>query len=74
MGYGPRKNHNQNKSVVHLGGKSLFRKFLLELKNAIRKYSVSTDWEEMRFEGEKRGRIRWGKGKLLFRNGMLYEG
>jgi hypothetical protein len=43
VGYQPRKNHNapNAKALVHLGGKSLFRKFLIEIKTALRKYTIS---------------------------------
>lgn len=55
MGYHPRKNHNapNAKALVHLGGKSLFRKFLLEIKTAFKKYTVylGSQFEELKYEG-----------------------
>lgn len=53
MNYQPKKNHNASnvKALVYLGGKSLFRKFLNELKNSFKKYQVSTGqtFEEFKY-------------------------
>ena len=70
------KNIAASKNLVYLGGKSLFRKFLSELKVAIKKYVI---WgghrsEEIRYEGERRNGQRWGKGRIYYRSGMMYEG
>lgn len=64
------------KPLVYLGGKSLFRKFLIELKLAFRRYCISpgSSSEEVKYEGEKRNRLRWGRGRLYYRSGMVYEG
>lgn len=55
MSYQPRKNHNASaaKALVHLGGKSQFRKFLFDLKNAFRKYNIDigSALEEFQYEG-----------------------
>lgn len=76
MNYQPKKNHNapNAKALVHLGGKSLFRKFLGELKAAFKKYiiKIGTPHEELKYDGETKGKIRWGKGRLLYRSGLLY--
>ena len=34
------KKGNQSKALVYLGGKSIFRKFLIELKSALKQYTV----------------------------------
>ena len=75
-GYQPKRNHHSShvKAVVYLGGKSLFRKFLLELKQAFSRYDVQLDCDELKYEGETRGRQKWGRGMALFRSGMVYEG
>lgn len=76
IGYQPRKNHNATnvKALVHLGGKSLFRKFLMEVKTAFKKYiiNVGSSIEEFKYEGEIRCNQRWGRGRLLYRTGLVY--
>jgi hypothetical protein len=75
MGYQPRRNHNASaKAVVYLGGKSAFRKFLIDLRQAFKRYSLSQPPEDVKYEGSTRNGKRSGRGRLLFRNGMLYEG
>jgi hypothetical protein len=46
----PRRN---TKAIVYLGGKSLFRKFLIELKEAFKKFvtSVGIGQDEVKYEG-----------------------
>jgi hypothetical protein len=46
----PRRN---TKAIVYLGGKSLFRKFLIELKEAFKKLitSVGINQDEVKYEG-----------------------
>lgn len=73
---GAKKGKN-SKALVHLGGgKSPFKKFLSDLKAAIRGYLIwhGSREEEVRFEGSRRNGMRWGKGKLYYRNGSMYEG
>lgn len=62
------------KALVYLGGKSVFRKFLLELKSALRKYTINTFVPEIKYEGNRRGNMRWGQGRAIYQNGSVYEG
>lgn len=62
----------QGKALVYLGGKSVFRKFLLELKIALRSYSLNTALPELKYEGPRRGGVRWGQGRVLYQNGAVY--
>jgi hypothetical protein len=64
------------KALVYLGGKSLFRKFLLEIKAALRKLAVVAvaPEEELKYEGARRNGLRHGKGRSYYRNGAVYEG
>ena len=58
--YHSKRNHSSNnaKAVVYLGGKSVFRKFLLELKQTFRKYQLNQSFEEFSYEGERRGTFK----------------
>lgn len=69
-----RKSQHNNKAIIYLGGKSLFRKFLMQLKQAFKKYhaSVGVCQDEVKYEGERRNKMRWGRGRLYYRNGMVY--
>jgi hypothetical protein len=62
------------KALVYLGGKSVFRKFLLELKQALRQYVLATACPEVKYEGGRRGGMRWGQGRAIYQNGCVYEG
>lgn len=76
MGYQPKRNQNANnaKAVVYLGGKSLFRKFLLEIKQAFKKYQINQASEALYLDPEPRTREKNSRGTILLRNGMVYEG
>ena len=39
--YGSRKFNNSGKAFVYLGGKSIFRKFLTDLKASFKKYVIN---------------------------------
>jgi hypothetical protein len=72
-----KKTNNNSKALVHLGGgKSSLKKFFSELKNALKNYFVSLGRyeDEIKFEGQKRNGVRWGKGRLFYKNGSVYEG
>lgn len=67
---------SSSKAFVYLGGKSIFRKFLLELKASFRKYNISIapQQQEVRYEGGRRNGMRWGTGRVIYQNGTVYEG
>lgn len=74
--YQPFKKNKKIRTSVHLGGKCHMKKMAKELKSALQEFKV---WEglrhrEVKYEGEKRNGQRWGKGKLLYENGFIYEG
>jgi hypothetical protein len=68
--------NNHNKALVYLGGKSIFRKFLIELKTALKKYVIitGTSLDEVKYEGNRKNGMRWGSGKLIYQNGFIFEG
>ena len=74
--YNPRKNHNSSKATVYLGCKGLFRKFLLQLKSAFKRYviDICKNTQEIKYIGDTKGGRREGRGKLFYRNGVVYEG
>ena len=77
MGYQAKRNHNANnaKAVVYLGGKSLFRKFLLDLKQAFKKYHINQTSEALYLESDPNKKSKnSNRGTLLLRNGMVYDG
>jgi hypothetical protein len=39
----------KGKALVYLGGKSVFRKFLLELKAALRRYTITISFPEIKY-------------------------
>jgi hypothetical protein len=41
VSYGPKKANNATKAFVYLGGKSIFRKFLSDLKLSFKKYVIN---------------------------------
>ena len=63
-----------SKALVYLGGKSIFRKFLLELKSALKQYSITTysTKDEVKYEGGRRNGQRWGTGRAIYQNGGIY--
>ena len=65
-----------SKGLVHLGGKGVFRKFLLELKVAFRQFTIKLGGQadEVKYEGQSRNGERWGRGRLYYRDGCVYEG
>ena len=68
----PVKRPGTSSKVVYLGGKSVFRKFLLELKTALKQYNIITTFPEVKYEGGRRNGVRWGQGRIVYQNGCLY--
>ena len=57
---------------VHLGGKMHLKKIAKQIRTALQDYKV---WEgirsrQVKYEGQKKNGMRWGKGKLLYDNGF----
>jgi hypothetical protein len=68
----PAKRPGNSSKAVYLGGKSVFRKFLLELKTALRHYAITTTYPEVKYEGGRRNGARWGQGRVVYQNGCVY--
>lgn len=49
---------------------------LSDLKAALKEYVIFSGRaeDEIKYEGQKRGSSRWGKGTLFYRNGLVYDG
>lgn len=41
VAYSAKKGNNHSKALVYLGGKGIFRKFLMELKTALKQYVIN---------------------------------
>ena len=67
------KNKLQSKTVKN---KDIDQETLNELKEAFKKLitSVGINQDEVKYEGQRRSKMRWGTGRLFYRNGMMYQG
>lgn len=61
---------------MHLGSKAHLKKLTKDVRVGLQEFKVweGTRAKEVKYEGEKKNGMRWGRGKLLYDNGFEYEG
>lgn len=61
---------------MHLGGKTTLKKFISDVKVALQHYQLwpSRRGDELKYEGEMRNNLRQGKGRIYYKNGVVYVG